>query len=143
MLRRWRKKAASSSTSSSSVQNVTQGRVPSDVPSGHVAVCVGTSRRRFVVRATYLNHPIFQNLLVQAEEEYGFANPGPLTIPCDESLFEEILRFVSQAESSSCARCITFDDFQICRQVDQRKTNLDGFVESRPLLGGYSDKTIC
>ncbi|KAG2257174.1 hypothetical protein Bca52824_076468 [Brassica carinata] len=67
MLRRWRNKARLSSVSRS---------VPSDVPSGHVAVCVGSGCRRFVVRASYLNHPILSNLLVQAEEEYGFVNQG-------------------------------------------------------------------
>ncbi|KAF2310091.1 hypothetical protein GH714_006506 [Hevea brasiliensis] len=41
MLRRWRNKARMSAN-----------RIPSDVPAGHVAVCVGTSCRRFVVRAT-------------------------------------------------------------------------------------------
>ncbi|GFZ10387.1 SAUR-like auxin-responsive protein family [Actinidia rufa] len=76
MLRRWRKKAASA-----------RRRSPSDVPAGHVAICVGTNFRRFVVRASYLNHPVFKKLLVQAEEEYGFSNTGPLAIPCDESVF--------------------------------------------------------
>ncbi|KAE8716373.1 Auxin-responsive protein SAUR40 [Hibiscus syriacus] len=69
ILQRWRKKARMSA-----------GRTPSDVPSGHVAVCVGASCRRFVVRATYLNHPVFKKLLIQAEEEYGFTNQGPLAI---------------------------------------------------------------
>lgn len=141
MLRRWRRKAACSSSSPS--QRITQGRVPPDVPSGHVAICVGSSRRRFVVRATYLNHPIFQKLLVQAEEEFGFANLGPLTIPCDEFMFEEILRFVSQTESCNSVSRITFEDFQRCRLVDYRKINFDVYTESRPLLGGYADKTIC
>ncbi|KAK7404391.1 hypothetical protein VNO78_05258 [Psophocarpus tetragonolobus] len=62
-----------------------------EVPGGHVAVCVGASRKRFIVRATYLNHPIFKTLLVKAEEEYGFCNHGPLVIPCDESLFQQLL----------------------------------------------------
>ncbi|XP_028765714.1 auxin-responsive protein SAUR50 [Neltuma alba] len=86
MLLRWRKKACATGASSPS----------SDVPAGHVAVCVGASRRRFIVRTTYLNHPIFKKLLVEAEEEYGFCTQGPLTIPCDESLFEEALRAMSR-----------------------------------------------
>ncbi|GAB4852504.1 hypothetical protein Ancab_016718 [Ancistrocladus abbreviatus] len=104
MLRRWRNKAAMSSR-----------RVPSDVPPGHVAVSVGTSCRRFVIRTDYLNHPVFRKLLVQAEEEYGFSNQGPLTIPCDETLFEEVLRFLSHSElssSNSASRFVDLDDFQ-------------------------------
>lgn len=86
LLRRWRRRSSPSASA------------PPDVPAGHVAVAVGSSSRRFVVRAAHLNHPAFQKLLRAAEEEYGFANaPGPLAIPCDELLFEEALSFVSAA----------------------------------------------
>ncbi|KAL8543179.1 hypothetical protein ACS0TY_003906 [Phlomoides rotata] len=108
MLLSWRKKASS----------------PADVPTGHVAICVGANYRRFIVRATYLNHPIFRRLLSLAEEEYGFGDyTGPLAIPCDESLFEEILRFVSRGKS----------DLQRCG-IRNESPNLIG--ESRPLLLG-------
>lgn len=99
ILRRWRKKAAAA----------TSRRIPSDVPAGHVAVNVGASCKRFVVRATYLNHPLFKKLLVLAEEEYGFTNTGPLAIPCDESLFEEILRYLDGKNDS--AQFMSFEDF--------------------------------
>ncbi|KAB2040862.1 hypothetical protein ERO13_D02G097950v2 [Gossypium hirsutum] len=51
MLQRWRNKALMSAR-----------RIPSDVPVGHVAIYVGTSCRRFVVR-------VFRKLLIQAEED--------------------------------------------------------------------------
>ncbi|KAH6776997.1 SAUR-like auxin-responsive protein family [Perilla frutescens var. hirtella] len=121
MLRSWRKKATSPAACH---------RLPSDVPAGHVAICVGASCRRFVVRATHLNHPIFRRLLSQAGEEFGFANySGPLAIPCDESLFEEILGFVSRGDS----------DFQRCCHVGVRNESSDFLAgESRPLLYGFS-----
>ncbi|CAA7039053.1 unnamed protein product [Microthlaspi erraticum] len=115
MLRQWRNKARMSSAR--------RCGVPSDVPSGHVAVYVGSSCRRFVVRATHLNHPIFTNLLVKAEEEFGFANHGPLVIPCEESVFEESIRFITRSD-----RFI--------------RSKLDLLIESRPLLHGVSEKTI-
>ncbi|KAK4424079.1 hypothetical protein Salat_1601300 [Sesamum alatum] len=117
MLRAWRRKAALPASSR---------RSPTDVPAGHVAICVGSSCRRFIVRATHLNHPVFRRLLSQVEEEYGFSNNhGPLAIPCDESLFEEILRLVSRGDS----------DFQRCCHVGMiRNENRDYFGESRPLL---------
>ncbi|KAL0017022.1 hypothetical protein SO802_004091 [Lithocarpus litseifolius] len=134
MLRRWRNKA-----------RLSANRIPSDVPAGHVAVCVGSSCRRFVVRATHLNHPIFKKLLVQAEEEYGFNNQGPLAIPCDESLFEEVLRFISRSESgkhgNNPTRFVNLEDFQRYCHVGIRN-NLDFWPESRPLLHGIADKTI-
>ncbi|XP_052194285.1 auxin-induced protein 6B-like [Diospyros lotus] len=119
MLLRWRKKAAAAA-----------GRVPADVPAGHVAICVGSECRRFVVRASYLNHPVFRRVLAQAEEEYGFANQGPLALPCDESLFLEILRVVSRAKTNS--------DFQRCSHVDR----LGVPAESRPLVRGFPDKSV-
>lgn len=130
LLRRWRKKAAMSSR-----------RTPSDVPAGHVAVCVGSNCRRFVVRATYLNHPLFKKLLVQAEEEYGFTNSGPLAIPCDELFFEEIIRFLARSDSKNSARFTNLEEFQIYCHVGLR-SNLDFWPESRPLLNGLSEKSI-
>lgn len=138
MLKRWRKKAAASSSSS----RVAAGCVPPDVPAGHVAICVGADCKRFVVRATYLNHPIFKRLLAQAEEEYGFTNCGPLALPCDESVFEEILRVVSRSESGGSGRFLDLEDFQRCCRVD-RRSNLDGRGESGPLLRGIADKSVC
>ncbi|MCD7456074.1 hypothetical protein HAX54_030576 [Datura stramonium] len=92
MLQRWRKKSATTAR---------RRRIPTDVPSGHVAVTVGANCKRFVVRATYLNHPMFKKLLSQVEEEYGFANSGPLSIPCDESLFEELIHHLARFDSNS------------------------------------------
>lgn len=125
MLRRWRDKARMSSAS----------RVPPDVPAGHVAVCVGAECRRFVVKATYLNHPVFKKLLSQAEEEYGFANQGPLTIPCDESLFEEVIRFISRSSPSWSA---SLED----RRRSCHLVQAEHWPESRPLLHALADKSI-
>ncbi|KAK8318582.1 hypothetical protein V6Z12_A13G182300 [Gossypium hirsutum] len=54
-----------------------------------IAVYVGESnKKRFVIPIAYLNHPLFQDLLNKAEEEFGFNHPmGGLTIPCSEEYF--------------------------------------------------------
>ncbi|KAJ4716671.1 Auxin-responsive protein [Melia azedarach] len=64
----------------------------SDVPKGFLAVYVGeTQRKRFLVPVSYLNQPLFQDLLNRAEEEFGFNHPmGGLTIPCGEDAFIDI-----------------------------------------------------
>ncbi|KAL8060259.1 hypothetical protein ABFX02_02G013000 [Erythranthe guttata] len=63
-----------------------------DVPKGHLAVYVGENeKKRFVIPLSYLNHPLFQELLCRVEEEFGFHHPmGGLTIPCSQDLFVEI-----------------------------------------------------
>ena len=135
MLQQWRRKA--------SIAGAARAAAPSDVPAGHVAICVGSSSRRFIVRATYLNHPMFKMLLVQAEEEYGFANQGPLSIPCDEACFEEVLRVVTRSQSGNSGRfLISAEDSQRPCHVDMRK-KIEFFGESRPLLHDLSDKSVC
>ncbi|KAK7283402.1 hypothetical protein RIF29_12897 [Crotalaria pallida] len=123
MLRRWRNKARMSAH-----------RTPSDVPAGHVAVCVGINNTRFVVRATYLNHPVFKKLLVEAEEEYGFSNHGPLAIPCEEALFEEVVRFISRSESSSSGNSNRFVNVEEFHKYCHAGIRMDLWNESRPLL---------
>nr|XP_043636835.1 auxin-responsive protein SAUR23-like [Erigeron canadensis] len=63
-----------------------------DVPKGHLAVYVGeNSKRRVVIPVTFLDEPLFQGLLRQSEEEFGFDHPmGGLTISCHEDEFFEL-----------------------------------------------------
>nr|AMQ09567.1 small auxin up regulated protein [Boehmeria nivea] len=66
----------------------------SDVPKGFLAVYVGdeSKMKRFIIPVPYLNQPLFQRLLSQAEEEYGFDHPmGGLTIPCREDTFIDLV----------------------------------------------------
>ncbi|AES89298.1 putative small auxin-up RNA [Medicago truncatula] len=61
-----------------------------DVPKGYLAVYVG-KQKRFVIPISYLNQPSFQDLLSQAEEEFGYDHSmGGLTIPCTEDVFQHI-----------------------------------------------------
>ncbi|XP_018457359.1 LOW QUALITY PROTEIN: auxin-responsive protein SAUR15 [Raphanus sativus] len=63
----------------------------STIPRGFTAVYVGENdekKKRYVVPVSYLNQPLFQDLLSKSEEEFGFDHPiAGLTIPCHESLF--------------------------------------------------------
>ncbi|KAL6213728.1 hypothetical protein ACLB2K_013172 [Fragaria x ananassa] len=69
-----------------------------DIPKGYFAVYVGESqKKRFMVPISYLNHPSFQDLLRQAEEEFGFDHPmGGITIPCSEHTFFELTSSLSE-----------------------------------------------
>ncbi|KAL2347069.1 hypothetical protein Fmac_001069 [Flemingia macrophylla] len=60
-------------------------------PQGCFSVHVGPERQRFVVKTKYANHPLFQMLLEEAEEEYGFESDGPIWLPCNVDLFYKVL----------------------------------------------------
>nr|GMD97482.1 uncharacterized protein LOC109152908 [Ipomoea batatas] len=71
-----------------------------------------------------------------SEEEYGFAAAaGPLAIPCDEAVFEEIIRFMAARSDPSKIAAARFEDFQRHCHVGIRN-GLELFPESRPLLRG-------
>ncbi|MCI31586.1 auxin-induced protein 15A-like [Trifolium medium] len=61
-----------------------------DVPKGHFVVYVGENRSRYIVPISFLSRPEFQNLLHQAEEEFGFDHDMGLTIPCQQDVFESL-----------------------------------------------------
>nr|GEY22150.1 auxin-responsive protein SAUR21-like [Tanacetum cinerariifolium] len=63
-----------------------------DIPKGYFAVYVGEEvKKRFVVPVSVLSQPAFQELLRQAEEEFGYVHPmGGLTIPCSEDIFSDL-----------------------------------------------------
>ncbi|PWA81190.1 hypothetical protein CTI12_AA189550 [Artemisia annua] len=62
------------------------------IPKGFFAVYVGEEEKtRFVVPVSLLSQPAFQELLQQAEEEFGYNHPmGGLTIPCSEDVFTDL-----------------------------------------------------
>ncbi|KAJ6409857.1 SAUR-LIKE AUXIN-RESPONSIVE PROTEIN FAMILY-RELATED [Salix koriyanagi] len=70
-----------------------------DVPKGFLAVYVGeTEKKRYMVPVSYLNKPVFQDLLSKAEEEFGFDHPmGGLTIPCREDTFIQVTSSLSRS----------------------------------------------
>lgn len=100
---------------------------PSDVPPGHLAVLVGTSRRRFVIKAGHLNHPIFRQLLDQAYEEYShLQRDGPLALPCDESLFREVVGLIE---------CCVYADPSLC--------HVEEWTDLAPLICGSMRRSAC
>ncbi|MQM07278.1 hypothetical protein Taro_040118 [Colocasia esculenta] len=55
------------------------------IPKGCLAVMVGQEgeeQQRFVVPVAYLSHPLFMQLLKDAEDEYGFDHKGAIALPC-------------------------------------------------------------
>ncbi|KAF0932639.1 hypothetical protein E2562_011945 [Oryza meyeriana var. granulata] len=102
LLKKWKKLAMAPGKSSS-------------VPKGSFAVYVGEEMRRFVIPTEYLGHWAFEELLREAEEEFGFRHEGALRIPCDVDVFEGILRLVA-GKKDAAAMCSCSSETEIlCR----------------------------
>ncbi|KAL4326186.1 hypothetical protein GQ457_11G007880 [Hibiscus cannabinus] len=65
---------------------------------GHFVVIVvqGKEPKRFFIRLDHLYDPCFLKLLKQAEEEFGFAQEGPIELPCRP---DELLRISSNIKA--------------------------------------------
>ncbi|CAA3022052.1 auxin-responsive protein SAUR32-like [Olea europaea var. sylvestris] len=74
-----------------------------DVPKGCLAVKVGQgeNQQRFVIPVIYFNHPLFIQLLKEAEEEYGFDQKGTITIPCHVEEFRNIQGMIDRENHHS------------------------------------------
>ncbi|GMN32649.1 hypothetical protein TIFTF001_003783 [Ficus carica] len=75
------------------------------IPKGHLAVHVGESQdetQRYLVPVIYFNHPLFGELLKEAEKVYGFNHPGRITIPCGASEFEKVQMRIASGERDLC-----------------------------------------
>ncbi|XP_011621257.1 auxin-responsive protein SAUR36-like [Amborella trichopoda] len=51
---------------------------------------------RFMIPLAYLNRPIFRELLLTAEEEFGFTRCGPLKVPCEAFVMEYIISLLNR-----------------------------------------------
>ncbi|KAL3531948.1 hypothetical protein ACH5RR_005469 [Cinchona calisaya] len=80
--------------------------VPKDVPKGHLVVYVGECHKRFVIKITLLEHPLFRALLDHAREVYDFAADTKLCIPCDESIFLSVVRCATSPETQRICICV-------------------------------------
>ncbi|MFS8003942.1 putative small auxin-up RNA [Helianthus anomalus] len=63
------------------------------VPRGHLAVYFGEEEddlRRVLVPVIYFNHPLFGELLREAEKVYGHDHCGGIHVPCRFSEFEDV-----------------------------------------------------
>ncbi|MCE5165889.1 Auxin-responsive protein saur32 [Datura stramonium] len=74
-----------------------------DIPKGCLAITVGQGeeQQRFVIPVIYINHPLFMQLLKEAEEEYGFDHNGPINIPCHIQEFLHVQGMIDKETTSN------------------------------------------
>ncbi|XP_019153596.1 PREDICTED: auxin-responsive protein SAUR32-like [Ipomoea nil] len=84
------------------VHHVKQREDLRSIPKGCLAIMVGQGeeeQQRFVIPVVYINHPLFLQLLKEAEEEYGFKHDGPINIPCHVEEFRHIQGMIDKDTS--------------------------------------------
>ena len=98
MVKEWRRKAASSTSSSTGME------IPRKLaPPGHVALYIGADgeRQRFVIKTSVLTHPLMKALLRKMEEEVGFKHEGALSIPfVSPTFFQHLLSLINHSPTS-------------------------------------------
>ncbi|KAL2893568.1 Indole-3-acetic acid-induced protein ARG7 [Bienertia sinuspersici] len=65
-------------------------------PKGYFVVYVGTKMTRYIVPTCFLRNAIFQELLENAANEYGYDNKEKIVLPCDEYTFNGIVDALSK-----------------------------------------------
>ncbi|KAK9071754.1 hypothetical protein SSX86_008183 [Deinandra increscens subsp. villosa] len=71
------------------------------VPKGHLAVYVGEKEddaHRVLVPVIYINHPLFGDLLREAEKVYGYNYDGGIHVPCRISEFQNVQTKINAAD---------------------------------------------
>ncbi|KAF7066468.1 hypothetical protein CFC21_072453 [Triticum aestivum] len=71
---------------------------------GCFSVYVGAGRQRFMVRTECVNHPLFRALLEEAEEVFGYADAGPLELPCNAEAFARVLQQIKEEKQMVAGR---------------------------------------
>ncbi|KAJ4825475.1 hypothetical protein Tsubulata_038003 [Turnera subulata] len=60
---------------------------------GHFVV-YSEDQTRFMLPLSYLNNPIFREILAMSEDEFGLPSNGPITLPCDVALIEYVTSLI-------------------------------------------------
>lgn len=133
-----------SSTNTTSTECSNDNSSGTSVPKGYLAVSVGEEQKRFVIPTEYLGRHAFHALLRKAEEEFGFEQTGVLRIPCEVSVFENVLKMVAHNKSSDDH--YAFFNFR-SSSTDHRNDDVFGLgccsSESHLDLGFSHDSPMC
>ncbi|KAK9099710.1 hypothetical protein Scep_023140 [Stephania cephalantha] len=68
------------------------------IPSGYIAVDVGSNRDLFVIPIRLLNLPFFAALLQRSADQFGYPVDGPLILPCDAHFLDRVLNLLKKDE---------------------------------------------
>nr|GEU45040.1 auxin-responsive protein SAUR32-like [Tanacetum cinerariifolium] len=74
-----------------SLSHIELKEVKNVAPMGCFSVYVGPKKKRFVIKTKHASHPLFKELLEEAELEYGYQSDGPIKLPCDVHYFLKVV----------------------------------------------------
>ncbi|KAL4186540.1 hypothetical protein AMTRI_Chr09g34450 [Amborella trichopoda] len=99
--RKWQKKAMSQRT----LKRNTSDRRDSAIVEGHFVIYT-VDGSRFMVPLAFLNRPIFRELLLMAEEEFGLTGRHPITVPCYSFVMEYIVFLLNKHASKEVEKAL-------------------------------------
>ncbi|KAF8027685.1 hypothetical protein BT93_E0562 [Corymbia citriodora subsp. variegata] len=116
MARKWKKLAVISRKRISFIRTNAEGCISSTLADEGCFVIYSVDRRRFMVPLACLSSRVFQKLLEMSEEEYGLSSDGPIIVPCDSALLENIVTLIGRGESKTSDK-VLFDAIKSNRSL--------------------------
>nr|XP_004500750.2 auxin-induced protein 6B-like [Cicer arietinum] len=108
-----------------------------EVTKGYLAVYVGEEMKSFLIPVSFLNQPSFQELLSQAEEEFGYCHPmGGLTIPCKQDVFLHTTSHLNRLKGTGNSNWTRENEMQ------KKETNVKGENERKKMKGKKDQKNL-
>ncbi|KAL4186542.1 hypothetical protein AMTRI_Chr09g34460 [Amborella trichopoda] len=104
MARKWQKKAIGQRRRISLKRNISD-RMDSVAAEGHFVIYT-VDGSRFMIPLAFLNRPIFRELLLMAEEEFGLTGRHPLTLPCESFVMEYIVHLLNKNASMEVEKAL-------------------------------------
>jgi hypothetical protein len=80
---------------------------------GHCVVYTADGRR-FEVPLVYLSTTVFGELLRMSQEEFGFANDGKITLPCDAAVMEYVMSLLRRNASAEVENALLSSMLKSC-----------------------------
>ncbi|KAI4297820.1 hypothetical protein L6164_037685 [Bauhinia variegata] len=121
MAMKWQKHATNRNRRKRISWRRTQGNVKAEGSSssntaakGHFVV-YSIDQRRFMLPLKYLNTEIFKELFKLAEEEFGLSSNVPLTLPCEGTVIEYVIKLIQRNVAKDLEQAVLMSIATTCQ----------------------------
>lgn len=136
MARKWQKFAGEKRRSISFPKRSDQGKSSSVANAGHFVVYT-TDKKRFEFPLEYLSSNIFVQLFNMSEEEFGLPSEGPITLPCESSFLDYVIKLVHGQISQDLHQALLLTCMSTCHSSASSSDFLQN-CHQQMLIFGFS-----